>query len=376
MSNPLVLYDKARTALAAAKQVDEAKDIRDKAVAMQVYAKQAKDRTLVEDATDIRMRAERRAGELLAEMQKNKGAVAGKTGRKGQPVLDAKPKLSDFGVSKTQSSQWQALAALPQDKFESVVAETRSKMHRASRNALREAEIEQERAGYRARTEQGGTVSDLEALAAAGKRFGVICPDFPWAFETYSGKGKQRSADRRYDTWPLEPILAMAPLIRKLAADDCALLLWTVCPEQPGALELIKACGFEFKTVRILLAQDHAQCRDHRTQRQGAALGHGLRHKSQHRASVACSPGQTAAARRRRASGRHRADRRAQRKARRSLPAHRATLPRPLSRIVRAQAATELDVLGRRAAAARTRRVRWRVRGAPPGREQTKAGDL
>ena len=249
MSNPLALYDKARTALAAAKRVDEAKDIRDKAVAMQVYAKQAKDRTLVEDATDIRMRAERRAGELLAEMQKNKGAVAGKTGRKGQPVLDAKPKLSDFGVSKTQSSQWQALAALPQDKFESVVAETRSKMHRASRNAVREAEIEQERAGYRARTEQGGTVSDLEALAAAGKRFGVICPDFPWAFETYSGKGKQRSADRRYDTWPLEPILAMAPLIRKLAADDCALLLWTVCPEQPGALELIKACGFKFKTV-------------------------------------------------------------------------------------------------------------------------------
>ena len=101
MSNPLALYDKARTALAAAKRVDEAKDIRDKAVAMQIYAKQAKDRTLVEDATDIRMRAGApRQGELLAEMQKNKGAVAGRTGRKGQPVLGAKPKLSDFGVAR------------------------------------------------------------------------------------------------------------------------------------------------------------------------------------------------------------------------------------------------------------------------------------
>ena len=33
-----------------------------------------------------------------------------------------------------------------------------------------------------------------------------------------------------------------------LAAKDCALLPWAICPELPGALELIKACGFEYKT--------------------------------------------------------------------------------------------------------------------------------
>jgi hypothetical protein len=122
MTTKLVRYNEARRALAEAHRVDEAKDIRDKAVAMQVYARQAKDRQLIEHATEIRLRAERRAGELLAEMEKNKGAIPGKTGRKGRPVLDPTPKLADLGISKDQSSRWQALAGLPEQQFEDKVS--------------------------------------------------------------------------------------------------------------------------------------------------------------------------------------------------------------------------------------------------------------
>ena len=85
------------------------KSIRDKPVAMQVYARQAKDTELIGYATEIRLRAERRAGELLTAM-----AERGERHEQGQGVKsrDATlPKLSDLGVTKAQCDAWPAARA-------------------------------------------------------------------------------------------------------------------------------------------------------------------------------------------------------------------------------------------------------------------------
>jgi hypothetical protein len=125
MSGDLTKYNAAKKALAEAHRVDEVKEIRDKAVALRTYAMQAKDRVLIDHATEIRLRAERRAGELLIEMEKNKGAAAG--GKKDSPrgrivqPRDSAPKLSDLNINKSQSSRWQQLATVPDDEFEELV---------------------------------------------------------------------------------------------------------------------------------------------------------------------------------------------------------------------------------------------------------------
>jgi hypothetical protein len=66
----LVRYDAMCRAIEAAHKVDEVKDIRDKAAALEHYARQAMNTDAERQAWEIRLRAERKAGQLLKQMRK------------------------------------------------------------------------------------------------------------------------------------------------------------------------------------------------------------------------------------------------------------------------------------------------------------------
>ena len=65
----LIKYEAARRALIDANSIDEIKDLRDKALAMEAYARQAKDGELVAMAIEIKLRATRCIGALIAELK-------------------------------------------------------------------------------------------------------------------------------------------------------------------------------------------------------------------------------------------------------------------------------------------------------------------
>jgi hypothetical protein len=79
-------------------------------------------RYLTKHGTEIRIRAERRLGELIAEQKRtvglNQGAAKGKTGRRARPVLDQRPTLKEAGIEKDLSSRAQKLAKVPARAFE------------------------------------------------------------------------------------------------------------------------------------------------------------------------------------------------------------------------------------------------------------------
>jgi hypothetical protein len=140
----LIRYDAARKAIAAAYRVDEAKKIRDKAEAVRTYAKLAGDLQLQNQACEIRLRAERRAGQLLLDMEKNPGTRGtGRPRKDGTKVERSSmttthpPKLEDFGVTKDQSSKWQRLALLVNEStFERALVQAREKNGELTNAAL------------------------------------------------------------------------------------------------------------------------------------------------------------------------------------------------------------------------------------------------
>jgi len=116
----LIKYDQARQALAACRNVDEIKDIRDKSEAMRLYAKQAQDTELEQWAAEIKLRAQRAIGEISVALEKQKNQTALPTGGKSKSEA-----LADAGISTSTANRYEKLAAIPEPVIEEIIAKSK-----------------------------------------------------------------------------------------------------------------------------------------------------------------------------------------------------------------------------------------------------------
>ena len=82
---------------------------------MRAYAHQAGDHEFAFWAGEIKLRAERKAGELLSEMEKHPPGPEPED--QSQAATDP-PMLKDLDISKSQSSRWQQEAELSDREYE------------------------------------------------------------------------------------------------------------------------------------------------------------------------------------------------------------------------------------------------------------------
>ena len=124
----LVEYDKMLVQINNAETADEAKLIKDQGRLMQVLAQQAHNRKAEGQAATIRIRAERRLGQILKKQDMHKGGRPRKTTRPepkpvtvGDGLTERKITLDEVGITRNQSSEAQALAGVPDKEFEEAL---------------------------------------------------------------------------------------------------------------------------------------------------------------------------------------------------------------------------------------------------------------
>jgi N6-adenosine-specific RNA methylase IME4 len=242
----LVRYDAACKALADATAVDEAKKIRDVAEAMRAYARQAKNKQLEADAWEIRIRAERRIGELIAaqreaEQLNRGGRPSEKPGTKTHPVSKAPTLEEVLGPEhKRIADRSRKYASVPQSEFDSIVADGRERVVSAQRAESERVTTNLIRAGEREQKKDARPSRELPS-----GQYRLIYADPPWRYE--HSETENRAIENQYPTMELDEIRAL----RVPAADDSVLYLWATSPKLAEAMTVIEAWGFSYRTCAV-----------------------------------------------------------------------------------------------------------------------------
>lgn len=234
MSTSLANISKAAKALTEARTLDDVLQIRDQAEALRVYIKAAAEGIVaVNAAAEIKLRAERKAGEMLAAMEKKKNQYDTSAGNTMLPALS----FDDIGITKIQSSRWQQEASVPEEKFTAFLEECRDNQKEVTQAGL-----------LRIANQAAPSAGESKPLPAG--KYRVIYADPPWQYgDKRTNTTQSGSAASQYPTMPIEDICNLP--VKDLAAKDSVLFLWATAPLLVEAVDVIEAWGFTYKAQFI-----------------------------------------------------------------------------------------------------------------------------
>lgn len=144
----LTKFQQIKEAIAQAKTVEDALQQKRIAGSYEQLAKQWRvDKDIQFDATELRIRSERRLGQLILERTKNQKTLRQASGKsKGEikkisPKKDTIPTLIELGVSKSLASTSRSLAKIDDGQFEVALLKARTEARCGNRLALSTSRI-------------------------------------------------------------------------------------------------------------------------------------------------------------------------------------------------------------------------------------------
>jgi N6-adenosine-specific RNA methylase IME4 len=236
MPNELALldnFDRAKVLIAQA-DLAEAIDWVNKGEALRVYAAKAKKGHEIQNqCAEIKLRAERRAGEILAEIERSAGERTDLTSSSTDEVPTYSKVLQDNKLAFATADRWQLESKVPEEAFTEFLHKTNTEVREITSAGLRRFAIRQ----------KFGDNGDIPPLPEG--IFNVIYADPPWRYENILPEWGP--AQLHYPTMTLERLCAL----EIPAASDAVLFLWVTNPFLRSALELVDAWGFEYKTNMV-----------------------------------------------------------------------------------------------------------------------------
>ena len=228
----LILWNKMKNAVIECHSVDEIKQLRDKAEAYRYALKQAKESPeVIRKAEEIKLRAERRAGELLKETVKHGGDRKSKKIKSSSQATN----LKNMGITPDQSSRWQKIANIPEEKFENYLEVEKelstSGAIRVARQIERQEKIEEIKKS---------NPQQVEGI------YQVIYADPPWKYNDQQNTEKLGGAEKHYPTMSIEDLCELN--IGEIADKNSILFLWTTSPLLEDTFLVINAWGFNYKS--------------------------------------------------------------------------------------------------------------------------------
>jgi len=118
----LAKLDTAKRVLARTRNLKEVLAIRTAGKAVEVIARARGDNELWEKAVEVKLRSERKAGELIEEIPRAQGSKLRAT---------LAQSLDKFGVALTEAKRWQRIASIPEDRFEWYLSEFKNRSQSA-----------------------------------------------------------------------------------------------------------------------------------------------------------------------------------------------------------------------------------------------------
>jgi N6-adenosine-specific RNA methylase IME4 len=136
-----------------------------------------------------------------------------------------------MGVSRDQSSKWQKIASIPEEKFENFLSVQKELSTAGVLN-------------YKKSLDRQERVETTETPRLDGI-YRVIYADPPWQYNA-DFMDKYGHAKSHYSTMSIDELCDLP--VADIRAEDCVLFMWTTSPKLEQAFQVIRAWGFKYKT--------------------------------------------------------------------------------------------------------------------------------